>query len=133
MTRRELLKTILALPLFPILLPEAGRAAPPGETPTLLLATTIAGFQYHGGEKILSSLREGQPLRLVREPTNRFDTRAIAVYWRERKLGYIPRADNPILCNLMDDGYRLKAEIAWTCSEAAPWEKVGVLVGMEGG
>ncbi len=132
MQRREVLKAILALPILPFLLPKPGRTAPPRKDPTLLLATMIAGFQYHDGEKILPMLREGQPLRLVRERRNRFDDRAIAVYRKEHKLGFIPRADNSVLAGLMDEGYTLKGEIGWIDRDAAPWEKVGVLVGMKG-
>jgi hypothetical protein len=29
----------------------------------------------------------------------------------------------------MDEGYTLKAEIGWLDRDAAPWEKVGVLIG----
>ena len=125
MKRRELLKAILALPILPFFLPKPSRASLTGEKPTLLLATMIAGFQYHAGEKSLHALREGQPLRLVREKSNHHDHRAIALYWREQKLGYIPRGDNPILANLMDDGYRPKADIARNAGAAAPWEQGG--------
>jgi len=132
MKRREVLKAILALPILPFFMPKPGRTAPPRKNPTLLLATMVAGFQYHDGEKLLPMLREGQPLRLVRERRNRHDHRAIAIYRQGVKLGYVPRGDNPVLANLMDDGYTLKAEIGWLDRDAAPWAKVGVLVGMDG-
>jgi len=129
MKRRELLKAILALPIISFLPILNRKGEPPRERPALLLATLIAGFQYYGGEKILPQLREGQPLRLIRERRNRHDERAIAIYRKEHKLGYIPRADNSVLANLMDEGYTLKAEIGWLDRDAAPWEKVGVLIG----
>lgn len=131
MNRRELLKAIFALPVisfFPALL-KSGE--PHREKPSLLLATLIAGFQYYDGEKILPRLRGGQTLRLIRERKNQHDNRAIAVYREGHKLGFIPRADNSVLANLMDEGYTLKAEIGWLDRDAALWGKVGVLVGME--
>lgn len=36
---------------------------------------------------------------------------AVAVYWRENRLGYIPRADNMVIANLMDQGWALDAFI----------------------
>jgi hypothetical protein len=51
-------------------------------------------------------------LELERESTNAHDVNAIAVSWRGRKLGYVPRRDNAALAWGLDRGERLQARIS---------------------
>lgn len=55
-------------------------------------------------EGYLRSLAVPRALDLVREPTNRRDGRAVAVYADARKLGYLPREDNRVLAKLIRRG-----------------------------
>lgn len=52
------------------------------------------------------------------------DAGAVAVYWRENRLGYIPRADNMVIANLMDQGWALDAFIDEKRLRGNPWERV---------
>lgn len=76
------------------------------------LHLTLAGFQYHRAEGIWPFLRPGLELRLRREPWNRHDPLAVAVYYRREKLGYLPRADNAAVARWLDQGRTLRASIA---------------------
>lgn len=67
-------------------------------------ASPAAGFQFHAGETVWAALRAHDPLMLRREPSNRYDRNAIAVYWRGRQLGYVPARENAELAALMDRG-----------------------------
>ena len=51
----------------------------------------IAGFGYWDGCEAFEQLKIGSCLQLVREEENRFDPYAVAIYYREFKLGFIPR------------------------------------------
>jgi hypothetical protein len=127
--RREFLKSLIAIPVaffYPAKLQE-GIA----RHNILLLDSVIAGFQYYEGEKIWQNLKPEQPLRLVREPQNPYDDKAIEVYWKNYKLGYIPRVDNSVIAQLMDRKVVLKARISWLKQNEDPWERVGVKVEME--
>lgn len=107
----------------------SGSAQP---TQRYLLSATVAGTPYYDFPAIGSQLlaveepEELDPdvlippslpsfkkfsatLRL--EPDNEFDFRAIEVYWRQYKMGYIPRAQNKVLYNLLKDGATLVAKI----------------------
>lgn len=127
MNRRIFLKTILGLPLLAF-----GAKAQAGPTPqsTLLLKTPVAGFQYYEGERLWPLLNTGDQLSLVREPANPYDPKAVAVYRQADKLGYIPRADNAVIANLMDQGRALQALLHTKNQGANPWKRLSVEVKM---
>jgi hypothetical protein len=91
----------------------------------ILLETPLAGFQYHRAPAIWPFLRLGESLHLRREPNNPYDHNAIAVWFKNEHLGYIPRCNNPILAQLLDQGEHLKTTIIQLQKDAEdPWRKV---------
>lgn len=83
----------------------AGREVP-------LLRTYVVGADRRVVRAVARELRRGMPLRLLREPDNDYDARAVAV-WTESgtKVGYVPRIDNQVLANLMDAGILPRASV----------------------
>ena len=65
----------------------------------------IAGFTYWDGCMALAELKSGVELSLVREWENKFDPYAVAIYYGEYKLGYVPRKVNQQLCQFLELGY----------------------------
>jgi len=49
-------------------------------------------FASPGAWDFVAKLRSGVPLIMKREPDNKYDHEAIAIYWGSRKLGYVPNA-----------------------------------------
>lgn len=90
----------------------------------LLQISPIAGFQYYQGDKVWPQLAQGQQITLQREPTNTFDARAVAVYWGQQKLGFIPRLDNAAISQLLDRGEVLIASVLSLTESDNPWERV---------
>lgn len=77
-----------------------------------LLSVWIAGTKYHDASQVLADLSWGTRLDLRREPSNRHDALAVAVYTEPgAKLGYIGRDNNKVLARLMDAGKYLKGVI----------------------
>ena len=70
-----------------------------------LLNCNIAGFTYGEGCIVMEELKVGTELTLVRDKYNKFDPLAIAVYYKNSKLGYIPQKKNEALCVFLDMGY----------------------------
>ena len=89
-----------------------------------LQRSPVAGFQYHRGESIWASLREGEGVTLVREPDNVFDPRAVRVDWQGNKLGYVPRIDNAAVSHLLDSGQSVSAEIVTLRESSNPWDRI---------
>ena len=86
-------------------------SAPAGEL--ALLETYVAGARADVAETVRGALEPGAPLRLVREPDNDYDGRAVAVWTPDgHKLGYVPRIDNKPLARLMDAGIMPVARVA---------------------
>ena len=134
MHRRTFIKQLFCLPLL-VLGPGARECAqdiPQFDTRRIpLLDTHVAGFRYYEGERIWDYLDTGDPLELRREPSNPHDARATALYWREHKIGYIPRTDNAAVAGFLDQGAPLKASIKQKNTGAGPWECLQVEVVLE--
>ncbi|HCO61823.1 MAG TPA: HIRAN protein [Porticoccaceae bacterium] len=124
MKRRDFINNLLVLPVlgfFPAGQIVAKRTT--GQTGDLLLQETpIAGFHYYDGEIIFYDLYSGMALELRREPDNRKDSNAIEIYCPLGKLGYVPRAANTTLAQMMDRGIALKAELTRVRESSDTWE-----------
>lgn len=92
----------------------------------LLLETRIAGSHYYQFDLARPQLQPGSPLHLQRQPHNRHDPRAVEVWWRQHKLGYLPRTDNAAIAQLLDRGELLCAEVQGLGDPAREWEPLGI-------
>ena len=90
----------------------------------ILQESPLAGFQYHRGPAIWPFLQVGETLHLRREPSNPHDRHAVAVWFRNEHLGYIPRRENRTLAQLLDQGERLEATIVRLLEEENPWRRI---------
>jgi SWI/SNF-related matrix-associated actin-dependent regulator of chromatin subfamily A3 len=73
-----------------------------------IVASVVGSTFYHGAGNLLQRLRPGNPLRLVRQPQNKYDKNAIGVFWSNTQLGHIPRALAAELAPLIDAGIVIK-------------------------
>jgi HIRAN domain-containing protein len=96
----------------------------PGGVRLLVQSAPLAGFRYHAAQEVWHELRVGDPLRLEREPDNAYDPNAIAVTWRGRKLGYVPRRDNAALAWGLDRGAPLQARISRLAPHPNPARRI---------
>lgn len=105
----------------------AGLTLPPPATASRLLRiqeSPVAGFQHHAGEQAWPSLHVGRDLRLAREPDNRYDRRAVAVYAGVCKLGYVPRRENVAISQMLDRRELLTARVIALSEHSDPWQRV---------
>ncbi len=88
----------------------------------LLCRLPIVGMRFQGGaDDLIGDLKTGSRVVLLREPQNRFDSKAIiALDEQGRKLGYIPRNENTILSALMDAGKHLHGIVPYTPKKGNP-------------
>lgn len=99
-----------------------------GEAALRVLVHTapLAGFAYHAAPRLWPDLRVGEALRLVREPDNPHDARAVAVFRGPDKLGYLPRAENAELAAAMDQAAALEGRIAALSESRDPWQRIRI-------
>ena len=100
----------------------------PEDRSVLIQESPIAGFQFHRGDAIWSTLDVGEELQLVRESTNAHDPDAVAVFLNDEQLGYIPRADNSAISQMLDRGETLEARISKLLVHEDPWERIRITV-----
>ena len=90
----------------------------------------IAGFAYWDGCEAFEQLRIGSKLDLVREPDNKFDPYAVAIYYGDYKLGFIPRGSNHDISKYLDMGLEdiYDVRITRITPEVHPENQVEVVV-----
>lgn len=119
-SRRSFLAQSIALPALAA--PASARPSPV----TLLADLPVAGDAYYDINFAWDELDEGSALLLRREPANRVDAKAIALYTpKGLKIGFVPRRDGGPLAALMDTGRSLSATITRTVDYRHP--QTGVL------
>ena len=90
----------------------------------------IAGFSHWEGCLVLEELKVGSRLDLEREANNPHDNNAIAIYYGDTKLGYIPAAHNEEIAKFLDLGHNdlFEARVQSKNIDAHPERQVGVVV-----
>ena len=98
----------------------------------LIQSCPVAGFQFYEGPKVSPSIAPGDRLVLVREPGNPHDRLAVAVRWRSRKLGYLPRDVNGLPSSLLDQGRTVYATVTAKRESRDPWRRLEIDLWLEG-
>lgn len=89
----------------------------------------LAGFSYYEGAIVFHKLRTGQKLQLKAEPDNKYDPQAVAVYFKEYKLGYVPRNANYSISKFLEAGCPVfETRIQYIHPEDMPENQVGLVV-----
>ena len=71
----------------------------------------VVGVTFEGRQEIIKQLCHMDNITIRREPTNRFDTNAIAVFTEKGQIGYIGKDYATILAPMMDAGTQFEARI----------------------
>ena len=90
----------------------------------------IAGFGYWDGCEAFGQLHIGTKLDLVREADNPFDPYAVAIYYGNYKLGFIPRGSNHDISKYLDMGLKDIYEVRITriTPDVPPEQQVEVII-----
>ena len=83
----------------------------------LVLECLVAGTSFRKLNEIEAELVNTVQLEIKREGQNEFDEFAIALHYKDTKVGYIPKDKNEVIARLMDAGKSFYATIA-----AKEWE-----------
>jgi hypothetical protein len=89
----------------------------------------IAGFTYYEGAIVFEELQIGTILELKSEPDNKFDDNAVAIYYKEHKLGFVPRNNNQAIRSILDCGFNIfEARIQVKRREEYPERQISVII-----
>lgn len=94
----------------------------------LFLSFAVAGFQRYDGALVFNQLSVGSGLSLVPELDNPYDPCAMALYFDEAMIGYVPRDLNEELSQLFYFGHGdvFEARVLQVNPEKEPWKQVRV-------
>jgi len=132
MKRRTLLKSWLGITGFigaGIVATKATAKVTP-KTEILLQTSPVAGFQYYQGNKVWQQLKVGETVLLKAETDNKYDKKAIEIYWQEtqtginHKLGYLPRHENHTISQLLQNNTQVFAKAKQLKADDNPWERI---------
>ncbi len=74
----------------------------------------VAGVKFHQKAFTEANVKLGDKIELKPEPTNLYDSNAIAVYKGEHHIGYVPRTNNVEILKLITTGpVACLVETAW--------------------
>lgn len=89
----------------------------------------IAGFSYYDGSIAFQDLKIGSELELKYEPDNKYDAKAVAIFFGVHKLGYVPRGENSTISKFLEMGYApFETRVQRLDPAAHPEEQAGVIV-----
>lgn len=88
----------------------------------------IAGFQYHDGVLYKDDMRLNDKVILKAEPDNKYDKHAVAVYWNQIMIGYIPRERNLDISNYLLSGMIIFGRIMSISDENIGWGEVEIFI-----
>jgi hypothetical protein len=68
-------------------------------------------------------------LRMVRDPKNKYDTKAIGIYYDKTRIGWVPRELNLVISRLMDAGKAFFCRVV-SVNDVNTWVKINAKVYM---
>ncbi len=77
----------------------------------LALSCLVAGTSFRNLQELEPKMTENCVFDLKREATNKFDKKAVAIFFQEQNIGYIPKEKNEVIANLMDAGKKFSAKL----------------------
>ena len=83
----------------------------------MVLECMVAGTSFRKLDNVEAELLSTVQLEMKREGNNEFDAFAIALYFKDVKVGYIPKDKNEVIARLMDAGKAFYSTI-----QAKEWE-----------
>jgi hypothetical protein len=107
-----------------LLLAGAQALAQQAEVRMLVQSSPLAGFRYYDAKQVWDDMQVGDALTLVREPHNAYDSNAVRVEWRGRKLGYVPHNENRAVSFHMDRGGAVEARISKLQEHRNPRQRI---------
>lgn len=90
----------------------------------------LAAFAYYDGLEVVNQLKPGTFLNLLAEPTNPYDSEAVAIFYQGKKLGYIPKDRNTLISRMMFYGHSdiLEARVQMVDLTVHPERQLRVVV-----
>lgn len=77
----------------------------------VVLETKVAGTMYYEPHEFEPLVKKDLQLKMVREPDNKYDKFAVALFLEGGKIGYLPKSKNEVIARLMDAGKEFSTKV----------------------
>ena len=85
----------------------------------------VAGTGYcEDIDEIFPQLQTDCMLRLQRDPNNKYDELAVAIYFGDKRIGWVPRKKNEVLARLLDAGKNCCMRVKEFYTEQDCWKHI---------
>lgn len=89
----------------------------------------LAGFAYYDGIDVIDELSVGKDVKLIAEMDNPHDSEAVAIYYNDKKIGYIPSEKNTWISKMLYFGHDIfEAKIQYKNDESHPERQFRVVI-----
>lgn len=98
-----------------------------------LLHIEVAGTGYcEQMNDIYPKLKTDEVLQMRRDPQNKYDKKAIGIYFEQTRIGWVPRTMNEIISRLMDAGKVFFCRITELSEQSPenPWKHISCKIYM---
>lgn len=106
-------------------------ANPQAKANISLCSCHVAGVKFHEGINFLDQIKNWDSIDLVREKDNLHDSYAVSVHWQGKMIGYVPRDQNKLVAQLLDNSIQVKGLILFADPNDKPWNSVWMHLFME--
>ncbi|MGX7086995.1 HIRAN domain-containing protein [Gemelliphila palaticanis] len=90
----------------------------------------IAGFTYYEGIDVIDELSLGVSVDLFAESDNPYDPESIAIYYKNKKIGYVPKDKNSLISKYLYFGHNeiFESKIQYVNKEEHPERQIRVVL-----
>ena len=88
----------------------------------------VAGVRFHKLDKVISFIKPGHKVRMLPEPTNKYDPNAIRLEYSHTMIGYVPKRLSSKIMAMIEVGKDLSMEVSEVNKDAPPWERLKVTI-----
>ncbi len=67
----------------------------------------VAGIDYYEALFVINKIKVGDKLKLKLDQNNIYDENAIEIYYKKRKIGYVPKSENYSIARIMQSGWNI--------------------------
>ena len=93
----------------------------------LALECIVAGTSFRNLSKVESQLKSEVKIEVKREQGNQYDEFAVALFYENNKIGYLPKIKNETIARLLDAGKQFYA-ILVTREKEGDWLRLDIKV-----
>ena len=88
----------------------------------------VTGLQYYQGKEIIQALKQNDLILLFSQADNQYDKYAVEVFYKNKKLDYLPKTDNKPISKILQADIKISAKVQVVDITKPAWNAVMVSI-----